>query len=440
MRKISGLYSRLAVWVLLFALLAACGSKSTTTTTSTTSPSYTYVHSVAFKSGNLYAWGANTYGQLGSGDTTGVSQLSPISISIANVSGISAGGTHTLAYLSDGTAKAWGNNGFGQVGNNTNAISWSPVPVLMMTPGSNPAAYTPLTGVTAVSAGGNFSLARDSNNSVWVWGDNTYGQLGIDPATLPYRYFAAQVNNPSTGIPFGDIARIAAGGAHILALTSGKTVWSWGNNLAGQLGYSPLPGKSASFTPNSVTIAAVNPTSLTYVTDIAAGGAHSLFIVNDNVNPVTVWACGRNTYGQLGDTTTVDRSTGVVQVLNIPVGHGAPVSVAAGFIHSLLLMSDKTVWAWGDNFFGQLGSGLAMVGSTPPQTSPVQVKVDAANNLTGITKIIAIGDHSLALDGSGQLWAWGANTFGQLGDGTSTNRNFAVKVNNLTTGSNLNIP
>ncbi len=123
MKKIPGHYSRLALWVLLMVLLAACGNKNSTLTSSA-NPGIGYYHSVAFRNYTTFTWGANSYGQLGNGDNTGVSQLSPIhvlpiQVSLTRVAGISAGGTHTLAFTSGGNVWSWGNNGFGQLGNNS---------------------------------------------------------------------------------------------------------------------------------------------------------------------------------------------------------------------------------------------------------------------------------------------------------------------------------
>jgi len=439
MRKISGLYLRLAVCVLLVALLAACGSKATTTITSSTNPSVIYVHSVAFKSDSLYAWGANTYGQLGNGDNTGANQYTPIQIppsatfTNANVVGVSAGATHTLAFKNDlnKTVWAWGNNGFGQVGNNSTVISWTPVQVVIDT--NNPG--TPLTGITAVSAGWGHSLALDGSNHVWAWGDNTFGELGVALTTLS-RYFAAEVNN-QLSTPLSNIIRIAAGGAHNLALDSSGEVWSWGNNDSGQLGYSSANQAAKSPIPNLVTN--VDTSALSHVVAIAAGGAHSLFILNDG----TVWACGHNLFGQLGQggVDTTDRKLGVVQVTGLPTGAGfTPIAVAAGRDHSLVLMDGGSVWAWGYNY--SVGNGVVPAADAAV-TTPVQVLISAGTPLSGITKIVAIGDHSLALNGTtGQLWAWGVNSYGQLGQGGSdtTNRYFATPVAGFSTGSDLYAP
>jgi alpha-tubulin suppressor-like RCC1 family protein len=137
---------------------------------------------------------------------------------------------------------------------------------------------------------------------------------------------------------------------------------------------------------------------------IAAGGSHSLAIKADG----TLWAWGWNAYGQLGDGSTVQRSTPVRVTSLTDV-----VAVAAGHEHSLALTGDGRVWAWGRNASGQLGDG-----TTTNRTLPVAIA-----GLAGTTALSAGNDFSLALvtDGSaeGSVWSWGSNASGQLGDGTT---------------------
>lgn len=454
MRKISNHYSRSAVCALLLAFLAACGSK-TTTITGTTTPSVFYSHSVAFRNQTtFFAWGANTYGQLGNNDTSGASKLVPqlvTGVPATGMDGVSAGGTHTLAFKNNSSAYAWGNNGSGQLGINSSLnVITVPVQVLKTVTGSNPAAVDRLSKVTAVAAGGNHSLAivnpgpdptDPATASVWAWGANDAGQLG--DTTLTTRLTAVPVQDKINGAPLVGVKKISAGGSHSLALRSNGTVSSWGYNGLGQLGnkFRPSFQNISSLNrayPDQVVDTGGN--AISNVIDIAAGGSHSLFLTSDGI----VWACGYNFLGQLGDGTTADKNRGVVQVTGLP---GVPLQVAAGLDHSLVIIDDGTgirgtVYAWGDNFLGQLGNGndLTSVTRITPIKTPGQVLKGLGQPLTDIVKIIAIGNSSYAVDVGGQLWAWGDNTFGQLGINTGISSSFAVPVNNLATKTKLYHP
>jgi len=334
-------------------------------------------HSLTLKiDGTVWAWGVNSVGQLGNGTTT--SSNTPVQVSgLTVVAAIAAGGNHSLALKNDGTVWTWGHNVFGQLGNGTTTSSNTPVQVL--------------TGAKAIAAGYNHSLALKDDGTVWAWGYNLYGQLG-DGTTTTNSITPVQVLN-ITGAK-----AIAAGGNHSLALKDDGTVWAWGYNLYGQLGDGLNSNRT---TPVQV---------LTGANAIAAGFSHSLALKDDG----TVWAWGANNTGQLGDGTTAHRGTSVQAS-----GLTDVTAITAGGSHSLALKDDGTVWAWGANNTGQLGDG-----SITPKTTPVQV-----SGLTGVTAISAGSDHSLAVKSDGTVWAWGLNNiYGQLGDGTTTDRTTPVQV------------
>jgi alpha-tubulin suppressor-like RCC1 family protein len=192
-----------------------------------------------------------------------------------------------------------------------------------------------------------------------------------------------------------DVKAVAAGGGHSLALKSDGTVWAWGWNGDGQLGDGTTRSRTAP----------VQVSGLTGVVRIAAGGAHSLAVKDDG----TVWAWGSNAGGQLGDGTTMDRLT-PVQVKTL----SGATTVAAGRFHSLALKEDGTLWAWGDDQFGQLGDAVEL---PPPVWRAGRLGPMQAGGLSGVAKIAAGTTHNLALKTDGTLWAWGENSYGQLGNG-----------------------
>jgi alpha-tubulin suppressor-like RCC1 family protein len=280
-------------------------------------------------SGNVWAFGLNTNGQLGDGTTT--QRTSPVQV-LTGVIAIAAGDKHSLAIKTNGSVWAWGLNTNGQIGDGTTVQKNSPTAVS-------------LTGTyIAVAGGGSHSLALKSDGSVYAWGLNGNGQLGDATTT--------QRPSPVPITVGGSVAAVAAGTSHSVALLSDGTVKAWGLNSSGQVGDGTLVQKTS---PTA-------STGLVGIVGVAAGNNYSLAIGPDG----TVRAWGSNTAGQLGDGTTTNRSTAVVS--SAPSGI---VSVAGGAAHSLAVKSDGSVWAWGDNLKGQVGDGTQTQRRTAVQVSGV---------------------------------------------------------------------
>ncbi|MER7771530.1 hypothetical protein [Kitasatospora sp. NPDC096140] len=272
-------------------------------------------------------------------------------------------------------------------------------------------AVTAALGLAALPVGS----AHAQEKRLKSWGNNRSGQLG-DGTWTDFRTTATTV----LGLTSAEVVKIAAGGAgptsgHGLALLTDRTVQSWGSNGSGQLGDGSVFSHNA---PGQVV-------NLSNATDIAAGGAHSLALLADQ----TVVSWGRNNYGQLGNGTNTDSSVPVrVEGLN------KVTAIAAGLNHSIALREDGTVWAWGYNINGQLGDGTSASRNVP---FPV-------NNLTGVTRIAAGCNHNLALVGpptttgkptSGNaVKAWGYNATGQLGDNSTISRYTPVDTQGIWLG------
>lgn len=334
---------------------------------------------------SLNSWGANSFGQLGNGNTsTGASSTAAPVLNITGVRSVDAGYQHTLALLNDSTVYAWGDNNYGQLGDGTNNNSSAPIQV----PG--------LSNIIAVSGGtaGYHSIALRADGTVWTWGRNSEGQLG--DATNNNSNVPLQVSSIS------NVIAISGGEYHSLAIKDDGTVWAWGKNTNGQLG-------------NGTTVDSnvpVQVTGLTDVVDVAAGRYYSIALKSDN----TVWCWGENLYGQLGNGNTVDAST-PVQVS----GLNDATAIAGGAFHGIAIKSDSTVVTWGRNTYGNLGNGTTTDSSTPV----------AVSNLTGIVAIDGGTNYSLALASNDSLFSFGRNVFGQLGDGTTSTQNTAVSVISL---------
>lgn len=290
---------------------------------------------------------------------------------------ISSGQGHTVALKTNGTVWAWGNNAYGQLGINSTVSQTVPVQV------------NALTNVLAIAAGQNHALAV-SNGYVWAWGYNGYGQIGINSSG----------NNQLVPVKVNGLANataVAAGFNHSLAVSNGY-VWAWGVNSYGQLGDN---SQTSRLTPVPVP-------GVSNIIAVIAGENHSVALRADG----TVWAWGYNGYGQLGDTTTTMRTTAV------PVnGLSAVVQIGVGQNHTIALRSDGTVWAWGYNANGQLGDGTAT-----QRNSPVKVI-----GLTGVTNIAGGNSHVLAFKSDGSVWAWAYGGYGELGGGDTPGNQLAPK-------------
>ncbi len=292
---------------------------------------------------------------------------------------VAAGGDHNVALKSDGTVWTWGYNFDGELGNGAGPTANATTPVQA----------SGLSGITAVAAGYFHTVALKSDGTVWTWGNNQYGQLGIGNTT--------NATTPVQVPGLSGMTAVAAGYGHTLALRNDGTVWAWGYDNDKQLGNPLTPGAIWSTTP-------VQVTGLTGVVAIGAGYYHSIALKSDG----TVWAWGDNNHGEIGNGTTA-QAVLATQVLNLS---GVTAIAANNSYHNLALKGDGTVWAWGANDQGQLGYGAG--GANTYSATPAQVGV-----LSGVTAIGTGMNHSLAVKNDGTVWAWGENHHGQLGLGTA---------------------
>jgi len=301
-----------------------------------------------------------------------------------------------------------------------------------------PQPITGLTGAAMIAGGGAHALALTKDGSVWSWGRYTYGELGTGAVSNTY--------TPAKVTSLTGIIQVSAGNDWSMALKSDGTVWTFGWGGNGDMG--------------NGSINQINPTPLqvpgvTGISMVAAGHDHALALTTSGTvitwgyqissSPVfvtglssvktvaagcwhslavksdgTVWAWGTNTYGQLGNGTNTDRWT-PVQVSGLP---GNIIAVAAGQNHSLALDANGNVWVWGYNVDGELGDGTNNNRNTPEKLTL----------LSGITAIAAGYAHSLAMGTGGSVWVWGANGNGQLGDGSTSSRNTPEQLNFFATG------
>ena len=327
---------------------------------------------------------------------------------------VSNGSYHSFGLTSDGRIYAWGRNTSGELGIGT-TLARSNVPIAVKTTG------TPMDGkvVKQVEGGGRYegshSIALASDGTVYTWGLNQYGQLGNN-TTINSRSPVA-VQAAGTPMEGKTIVQIAAGADHSLALDSDGALYAWGSNAYGQLGNGTTTNSSV---PVAVKIAGT-PLAGKTIVQIAAGANHNMVLTSDG----TVYIWGWNYHGQLGNNTKTNSNTIVaVQTIGTPLAGKKIVKIAAGQGHSLALADDGTVYTWGRNDTGQLGNN-----TTTDAMLPVAVTVNGTpmSNKT-IVEIASGARHSLAIDSSGKVYAWGHNGSGQLGNNSTVNALTPVAV------------
>ncbi|MCL4280867.1 MAG: T9SS type A sorting domain-containing protein [Flavobacteriales bacterium] len=334
----------------------------------------------------LQVWGSNIYGQFGDG-TNNSTNTAIIIPGLGPVLDMQGGYGHTVALAADSTVWCWGRNDFGGLGYGTTQGSFIPQQVAN------------LNGVVAVAAGDMSSAALKADGTLWTWGWNNYGQSGTG---ITANYLAEPTMVDMTGI-----TSMALGAGYMLVLRNDGSVWGWGLNDRSQLG----AGINASTTyPDSVQAVGLTqvvaitasryyfsaalradgsvwtwgdnmwgqmgngttdrnhvPAQVPGLSDIVAiadqiGQGHICAVRNDG----TVWTWGYNLKGQLGNGTNTDS--------NVPVqvsGLDDVVAVSCGMEHTLALKADGTAWAWGRNASGELGDGTIINSNVPVPVSGI---------------------------------------------------------------------
>ncbi len=388
-----------AVLAAVIVILTACGGAgdgggNPGTTSAWASVSAGADHTLAIKTdGTLWAWGNNSYGQLGDGTT--VDKYAPVRIgSATNWKSISAGGSHSIAVKTDGTLWAWGWNVFGQLGVGDNFDRTVPTQI-----GS-------ATNWKSVSVGLFHSIALKTDGTLWAWGHNANYQLGV--GTTVDKNAPVQIGSTTNW------KTMFGGGYHTIAVKSDGTLWAWGSNYYGQLGVGD------NFDRNSPTQVGITTNWVT----ASAGTYHTIAVTTYSGGGQELWAWGRNVAGQVGDGTTTDENAPV------SIGYGPLFSwkVSAGGYHSTAIYGsgqpgENTFYIWGNNYYGQLGDG-----TTTDEHTPITVVGNDISTAFNWKSASAGYTHTLAIKTDGTLWAWGQNNYGQLGDGTTVDKHLPTNI------------
>ncbi|HEY1640477.1 MAG TPA: hypothetical protein VGG35_07310 [Streptosporangiaceae bacterium] len=337
----------------------------------------------------VVAWGFNRNGVLGNGTTTSSSTPVHVKLAAGQQFRTLRSDSFSLAVSASGRVYTWGYNASGELGDGTTTSRLTPRRVRL------PAGVQ----VKTARAGAEFALALTTGGRLLAWGYNGFGELGTGSTTD--RHEPAWVKLPK-GVK---ITAISAGYDSSLALTSTGRVLSWGGNLVGELG----DGTGAErHVPGYVSLPAH-----TRITSLAAGDNTGFAVTS--AGRLLAW--GYNVYGELGDGTTTNRETPVF--VRLPAGVKV-TAAAAGVFHALALTRGHKVLAWGDNTYGQLGTG-----STTSHHQPVRTGLPTG---TKVTALAAGRTCSLVLTAGHHILAWGKNGEGQLGNGTTTDQHLPVRV------------
>lgn len=347
-----------------------------------------YLFTCARKSdGKVRCWGDNGAGQLGDGISFDAgprpARLVPQDVAgVGDAIELATGLSHACAIRRAGTVTCWGINLFGQLGDGTTQRSSSAVPV------------GGVTDAVALAAGTSFTCALIRGGTVTCWGANYSGQLG--DGTKTSRGTAAPVNDVT-----GAVA-IAAGEHHACAIVSGGAVKCWGKNDEGQLG-------------NGSTLESLAPTAVSISDAVQVVAASRFTCARLRSGQVSCW--GANTLGQLGSGSP--NAAPNPSPIQTTVTDG--VSIWVGYEHACAARTNGEVSCWGQAGSGQVGSGSVPEDASVPRPTAV----------VGVTGALAVGtggDHSCATTSTGAIFCWGANTFGQLGTGTTQRAYAAVPV------------
>jgi alpha-tubulin suppressor-like RCC1 family protein len=395
--------------------------------------------------GGIKCWGRNDHGQLGDGTTS--DSTTPVDVIglASGVAAVSAGSAHTCALTAAGGLKCWGYNDNGRLGDGTTVDSPTPVGVIGL--GSD---------ATAVSAGGNHTCAITTAGGIKCWGRNYEGALGngtTSPDPTPTPVDVVDLGGSATAIDTGSV--------HTCAAVNGAWLDCWGDNDYGQLGNGTVQ-LNTSATPvdlfgvtNAAQVAAGHDHNCarTAAGGVKCWGDNSLDQLGDgtdhyhsrvpvdvaglgsgatDITAATSHTCaltvvgvqcwGYNHYGQLGDGTTISSPT-PVDVVGLSAGVAA---LAAGGYHACALTIEGGVKCWGNNTYGQLGDGTTSDSSSP---------VDVVGLASGVASVSAGNSHSCAATTTGDVKCWGRNNYGQLGDGTSNDSAAPVDVAGFASGA-----
>ena len=358
-----------------------------------------------FRKAGLWVWGNNGNGQLGLNDTTTRSVVSQYTGDAVEWKSLSGGWNHSAGIKTDGTLWLWGNNGNGQLGDDSTTNRSSPVQTVST--GTN---WLQVSG--GGGGGGAHTAAIKTDGTLWCWGLNSSGQLGDNSTTNR----SSPVQTVDTGTTWSSVD---CGEDHTAAVKTDGTLWLWGGNGNGQLGDNTGGFGTSKSSPIQTVSGGTN------WKQVSAGKTFTAAIKTDG----TLWLWGLNFSGQLGDDTggfSAYKSSPVQTVAGgsnwkfVKCSLGQSLSSSG---HVVALKTDGSLWLWGNNQNGQLGDNTS--GFSAMKSSPVQTVAGG----TSWKKVSCSGAHTVAVKSDSTVWTWGGNNNGELGNNVAfTNKSSPVQT------------
>ena len=357
---------------------------------------------------------------------------------------ISSGELYSCALNSSGNVLCWGDNTYGQLGNNATENSSFPVQVVGPdTTGSDDSGDGVLGNIVQISTGRQHACALNSSGNVLCWGIGDYGRLGnnaTENSSFPVQVVGPDTDSDNSGDGvLGNIVQISGGASYTCALNSSGNVLCWGSGRDGKLGDDSTSHKSY---PVFVVQSDGSTTHLSGVVQLSAGADHSCVLTS--AETVLCWGLGQ--YGQLGSSA----DTTVFKLNNVGVSRDAPLAVltggeqgdpllsgitqvASGRYHTCALTFDGHVKCWGRRFQGALGdNGVVTADQSWFPVNVVGEDIDGSDSGNGLLSNIVqitLGDqYACALNAEGKVWCWGNGENGKLGTGSTGDKNYPVSV------------
>lgn len=376
-------------------------------------------------SGNLYAWGANTYGQLGDGTTT--ARSSPTLLSLGSSGGVidvKSNYLTTYALKDDGSVWAWGSNTYGQIGDGTTTNNPTPQQVVA------PSATNPVVKIIEIRdfvAGVMYAIRQDG--SLLAWGRNHRGQVGNNLPTTQNQLTPVQVISSTT--PVSDVVTSYSDSVAVTALLSNGTLMRWGYAASGA-------GTGNTLVPTAVA-------GLTNIAKIVGTGRGTTYALSSSG---TLWSWGYNTYGEMGNGLTTFTITPYNVFPSGPAITDVTMSKNISSNVTVALGANGSVWTWGQNGQCQIGDGDVSK-AVNPRLSPYNAIPAPSGGQPGADEIYTNDASGYWISSTyptvyvhktdDTVWAWGSNNSGAVGNGSTVDQCSPVQVlDNVAFGSNAN--